>query len=159
MVYAKEQIPGDELPQWLRSSGAYFLHVVLACIGVFLISIFLGAGVGWLNEKLADAIFTESFYPGVIVVGLLVGYAANKFLQSKFVLWFWILPAILILWDFYDFRHIYGWRGTFNYLFLRKNCDDCVESLLMVAPFYGSIAYSLGAWAALKLNSRRAART
>lgn len=155
MAQSEQLSPADRLAVFLRGLGAYFFQAIfVAWVGVFLISLFLGAGVAWLNEKVADALFSESIYPGVIVVGLLIGYAVNKFLRSKFVLWLWIVSILPILYDFYCFRHS-GWRDTFNYLFLRRNCGECIEPFFTVAPFYGSVAYSLGAWAALKRNSRR----
>lgn len=154
MAYSKTLKPEDELPKWLPKLGAYFLHIVLAWIGILAISLFLGAGVSWLNDNLAGAIFFESPYPGEIVLGLLIGYAANKVLRSRFVLWFWVLPTLPILDEFYGSP----WRDTFHYLFVAR-CTNCIEQLFIVAPFYGSIAYSLGAWVALKQNSRRTVST
>jgi hypothetical protein len=77
MAYSKQPNPDDELPQWLRRFGTYFVHVVLASIGVFVIGIFLGLfleflGLEKLNlgERVIDFIFLWGpAFPGEAMLG------------------------------------------------------------------------------------------
>ena len=134
---------------WLRNCALYFVHAVVAGIGVFLTSMFLGAGVESLNQKFGDSLFSAPIFPAEILLGFILGFAINRFLKSNSAKWAWILPAVWLFSDFPSSVGDTGWSYTLSYLFVGK-CSDCVEVTFLVAPFYGSMAYSLGAWIALK---------
>ncbi len=145
----KEQNTNGTLIRWLRACGFYLIHAVIAGVVVFLVSMFLGAGVEALNHKVGDLLFWAPIFPGEIILGFFAGFAVNKFLRSGSAKWVWIFPALWLLSDFPSSIRSTGWSYTLNYLFGGK-CSDCVEVAFLVAPFYASTAYSLGAWAALE---------
>lgn len=135
--------------RWLRTCAFYSIHAVIAGIAVFLVSMFIGAGIEALNHGAGNLLFWAPVFPGQIILGFFAGFAVNKYLQSRSATWVWILPALWLLSDFPSSIRNTGWIYTLGYLFGGK-CSDCVEVVFLVAPFYGSIAYSLGAWVALK---------
>lgn len=156
MAYSKQPNPGDELPQWLRRFGTFLLHVILIGIDAFVISLFLAVGLEKLNlsERVIDFIFLWGpAFPGESILGFLIGFWVNRFLQSKSAKWAWIPFAVFALWGIYSFKPLGAAYGV-RYLF-GTACVQCADQLLVVNPFVASIAYSLGAWATLKRNSYR----
>lgn len=125
------------------------MHVIIATVAVLLVAFCLGAFVAHFAENIADSLFGSPIFPAEIVLGLVVGFFVNRQLLSKSALWVWILPALWLLSDIPSSVKETGWSYTWNYLFWGK-CADCVEQTILVAPFYTSLAYSLGAWIALK---------
>jgi hypothetical protein len=148
-MMGKEQNNGGTLTRWLRACGFYLIHAVIAGIAVFLVSVFIGAGVEALNRRISNLLFWAPIFPSEIILGLVAGFAVTKSLRSESAKWVWIFPALWLLSDFPSSIRNTGWSYTLNYLF-RGKCSDCVEVAFLVAPFYGSVAYSVGAWIALK---------
>lgn len=158
MAYSKTLKPEDELPKWLPKLGAYLLHLFLASIGVFFISVFLGAGLEKLNvsETVLDSIFLWGpAFPGAATLGFLVGFGVNRLLRSKSAKWAWIPFVAWGLAGIYVNNPLGPVEGI-KYLF-GTTCVECADQMFVVMPLVTSIAYSLGAWLALKRNSHRAA--
>lgn len=155
IMKAEEEHTGNELMYWLKAFGLYLVHVLIGTIGVFLVTVFLGAGAEHLLNAEAggafDAFWGGSVFLPFIILGFLAGFFINRRLQSKSAKWAWIIPTFPIVYDFYSFTNL-GWESTFIYLFAPKHGGG-IEQFVTVAPFYGSIAYSLGAWLALKRRS------
>lgn len=141
------------LIRWLRACGFYLIHAVIAGIAVFLVTTFLGAGVGRLDTKVADVLFGGPIFLPYIVVGAVTGFFINGAVRSKSAKWAWMIPFLPILYDFHSFENL-GWKFTFTYLFGPKQGAG-IEQLFTIAPFYGAVAYSVGAWAALRRKAIR----
>ena len=151
MAYRKEVIPGDELPRWLRSLGAYLLHVVIACVGIPLVSIFFGAALEKLgiSRSAVDLLFLWGpVFPAQALLGFLGGLSVSKFLRSRSAEWAWLPAIALAIWGIYSYEPLGAAYGA-RYLFGTK-CVGCADQLLVVIPLVASIAYSLGAWLLLK---------
>lgn len=135
---------------WGRKVGIYFVHVIIANAGVWAAALLLGV----ISEKIVgsgvtDQILARPIFPLHIVLGFLAGFLVNGRLQSKSALWAWIPTVALLSTYFLPSERIGGLGSTATYLF-GKNCSDCLEQFLVVSPFYASVAYSIGAWLALK---------
>jgi len=134
--------------RWLKGIGFYGIHVLISTVAVFLVAVFLGAGIEhFINARIGDALFAGPVFPVEIGLGLLSGFFINKHLQCKSAKWAWVpFAAIVVLSDFPGKE---GWGYTLKYLF-GTQCGDCVEQLITIGPLYSSIAYSIGAWAGMK---------
>jgi|GEM_PF-5155417 len=143
--------------QFTRSGGLYLVHVFIGTAAVFLITTFIGAGITHLSEKMADRAFGGPAFLAYIVFGFFGGLFINRHLRSDSAKWAWIPWTLVILFDFYSYRK-FGWEFTFSYLFGPPEGAG-VEQVFTVAPFYSSIAYSLGAWAALWRPSMQGIQT
>lgn len=149
----KELNTNGTLIRWLRACGFYLIHVLIAGVAVFLVSILLSAGVEALNYNVGNALFWAPVFPGEIILGFFAGFAVNNVMRSKSAKWAWVLPALWLILDLPSQVRATGWNYTLPYLFAGK-CADCVEVAILVAPLYASIAYSLGALAALRRGGR-----
>lgn len=146
LLFNDEKTP---LRRWLKFAGIYALHAVIAGVAVFLVSTFLGAGVDALNYNVGNLIFWAPIFPSEIILGFFAGLKVNKFLRSRSAEWAWVLPAVFLISDLPSQVRDTGWNYTLSYLFAGK-CADCVEVAILVAPLYASIAYSVGAFVALR---------
>lgn len=145
---AQRTLPSN-LAKLSRGCGFYLLHLVAIGITTFLLAMFVAACIGAVNQRVGDFLFEAPLFPGEIILGFCSGFVVDRFLGSSSAKWTWVVPALLLLSDFLSSIHGSSMSSTSQYFFAGK-CSDCVEVMFMVAPFYTSIAYSLGAWAALK---------
>lgn len=128
----------------------YLLHVAVSTVGVFLCSMVVGAVLEQTStSRLGDLIFTRPPYIGVAVLGLLIGFLMNRRLHSVSAAWVWIFPFFVFLTEILPELRMGDFSGVINYL-LARGCGGCMDQLLIISPFVGSAAYSLGAWAALR---------
>jgi len=135
---------------WVHKIGTYVLHALVASVIVFLTSMLFGVILGeLLGAELGDRIFARPIYPGEIVCGFLAGLVLNRRSQSKSAAWVWIPTATLLSTYFLPSERTDGFASTAAYLF-GPHCGDCFEQVVMVSPFYASVAYSIGAWVALR---------
>lgn len=135
---------------WLRKIGVYALHVLVGTIGVFVVSALLDLILEALSSvSVADAVFGGPVFFGQIGLGFLLGFTLNQQLRSKSAMWVWVLPAVWLIAAIPSaFGSLYGPNG-WGTLFGTKCRPDCLDQLITVCPFYGSVAYSLGSWAGL----------
>jgi len=94
----------------------------------------------------------NSYFPLQIAIGLLAGYVNSVRFKNPIAMWVWVLPAVAVAraifaWHGYSVTENY-WMAVFHHFFWRE-CHlpltrSCAEQFLLIAPFYASIAYSLG---------------
>lgn len=125
----------------------YLLHFLAGSVGVFVVGTLLSS---LFSTRIASELFDGPLFGGDIVLGFLAGFILNRELRSKSAIWAWVLPAIWLIANIPDaFGSLYGSNGL-GVLFGTRCRPDCLDQLLSVDPFYGSVAYSVGAWAALQ---------
>lgn len=133
---------------WPRKVGTYLVHFSVGVIGVFVTAILLASILDPLSLKISAAIFSGPLFLGQLLLGFLAGVTLNRKLRSKSAIWVWVLPAVWLIAAipsaFGSSDGPNGWGVLFG-----TKCGDCLEQLLTVCPFYGSVAYSVGAWAGL----------
>lgn len=135
---------------WLRKSGIYLVHFLIGGVGVFLVGILLAAVLDVVSSpSVSNAVFGGPVFFGDIGLGFLAGFTLNRKLRSKSAMWVWVLPAVWLIAAIPSaFGSPYGPNG-WGVLFGTKCGGDCLDQLLTVCPFYGSVAYSLGSRAGL----------
>ena len=135
---------------WLRKMGIYSLHLLIAVVGVFAVGALVeGILEAVFSLKVAGAVFEGPVFYGQIGFGFLLGYTLNQNLRSKLAMWVWVLPAVWLIWAIRDALNTAWGGGGLGCLLSTKSGDCALEQLIMVCPFYSSVAYSLGSWARL----------
>jgi hypothetical protein len=99
----------------------------------------------------------EPYFPAFIVAGLALGALSTYLLRTRVGAWVWVLPFILLLWNIIPWNvdsDRFYWRDVWNAYFSRDcSNSECLYEFFVTAPFYASVAYSLG-WLAGRLRSR-----
>ena len=107
------------------------------------------------------------YFPVHIALALLLGWLLARSLRDRSMVWVWVLPTIAIGYAFVAiptltptvipfalqagngqsrFYHYFGWGCQF--------VNHCVDQSRFTRLFYASLAYSLGAFLALKIPAR-----
>lgn len=138
---------GKRSTKWLDGIGFYIIHVLISTIAVLAVVVLIGGVIEHItNPRVADKLLAPPFFPAQVTLGLIGGFFVNRYLQCKSAKWTWIAPALLVL--FYAASE-QDWGAAGSYLF-GTNCRDCPVQGFTAGVFCGSIAYSLGAWAAMR---------
>lgn len=152
----------------LRAVVVYVVRALVASVGIVSASFILGLWLHRLSDSAAwrlalRLIFEEPYFPFSNLVGLCCGYLVNRRLQSRSAAWVWVLPAIWLACVIADqIRYAYPgqdlWQDVWNNFFGGGCGFECIGQLIATAPFYSSVAYSLGAWVALSKSKRSGER-
>jgi hypothetical protein len=142
----------QESPSWQLKIGVYLLHCSVAAVGVLLISVLMGAILEKaLTSGLIDPLFNRPACPIQIAIGFTIGLLFNRHMRSRSAIFAWIPAALCLLVDVRAYMQIGGLHYLGDHLF-GTNCGECIERFFVVSPFYASVAYSVGAWLALKTS-------
>ncbi len=153
----------------------FILHFFVSTIGV--------AFAGWIIVARLDvssshhhgwfATFIASQYsPAFWIAGFFLGLVINDYMRNRSAQWIGpICFALLLVLVFADVRFFdhstyyrtvtqgHSWRWEYYQLFSldNGNCggSECLGKLLIVPPVLGSIAYSVGAWLALRHKKKK----
>ena len=159
----------------LRSAVYFLLHQLSAMLGVGICAYFSGIllldvldGVGLkVPGRLLSFILTETpYFPIQTVLGLFTGWSVARRLGHRMMRWVWVFPLILLGFAMATIKTLLpgvtsvllqsGVTQSPGFHYLGAGCrvrDGCLDQLLITMPFYSSVAYSLGAWWAMR-NSR-----
>lgn len=139
----------------VRHLGEVFVPLVIV-VFVALLGSILGLTLhGTRLDKLVP-LFAGPTYLFFILVGLGLGYVVNRRQRSRAPLWIWILPTI---WSAYaaaaDLSSgIHRGESVFDYawntLILAHHELAYISQWGIGAPFFSSVAYSFGAWLAIR---------
>ena len=139
----------------VRHLGEGFVGLVVVVFVAVLGSI-LGLTVYSTRLQILLPLFAGPFYFFFILVGLGLGYVVNRRQRSMAAPWAWILPTI---WSAYvAARDISSGihRGEsvsdyiWNTLILANHELALISQWMIGAPFFSSVAYSFGAWLAIR---------
>jgi hypothetical protein len=125
--------------------------MLLGFLGSFLvIAVFPSAGE---QATLSGQIVAEPIWLPEVLMGILLGGIAYRRLPTKLAFYVGVPPAVLLFssaWHWQQTMAIYDstWDTYFG-----KGCagSECLYELLLTAPFYTSLAYTVGALAS-RLN-------
>jgi len=136
-----------------RHLGETFVVIVFVGIGSI-----LGLALFAARLQMLLPMFAGPFYLFFVLVGLGLGYFINHRKSSKAALWVWILPTI---WAYcsatrdlssgiHTGESVLGY--IWNTLILGNHELALISQWTIGAPFFGSVAYSFGAWLAIRRN-------
>ena len=140
------------LQQAVSTVGALLLGVGAALILATLIAFFTRTPDGNLVDKVvAEPLFKigadNPYYAGPILMAFILGWVARRS-ESRSAAWMWVLPTLSLVWNVMSWKShspLPRWEDV-RANFFTSNCgdSDCIYELLVTAPFYTSVAYSLG---------------
>lgn len=151
-----------------RSLFRYLGHLAIAWPGVT--AVIFGGAVFWgVISQLAhvstawpaiDALVDVPFFPLELAAALALGFCRNRRGQRA-PCWVWLPALAFFVWDAHGVLvqpFDGGWRSVWNtYFGYGCQSSECLGEVLVTAPLYTSIVYSLGALAArLRARARRA---
>ena len=155
-----EEIPG------------FFLHLVIATIGVFLVDaiVYFVFATAFSLLGIGGSSFGTAYNPYFWIPALIIGFLVNRRLGTRSAALIGILGVVflflIIWWDASGlsrseyYVHLTGghyWRYAVQQLLSPSDRDcgssECLGKLFFTVPTVISVAYSVGAW--LGLDSRR----
>ncbi len=147
------------------------LHVPIAILGTLLVAIVLGWPVGAIFSRfgMRRFLFAMPYNPFLWISGALLGLFVNRFARNRSACWVGAIALVymfaIMVWDISIFRrsdyyatltHGHYWKYEFGQLFSPDNAtcsaSECLGQLLVTFPVVASVAYSIGAWLALRFR-------
>jgi hypothetical protein len=130
------------LQQVVSTVGALLLGSVAALILATLIAFFTRTPVD-LFKIGAD----NPYFACPILMAFILGWVARRS-EIRGAAWMWVLPTFALVWNVVTWKSyspLPRWEDV-RENFFTSNCGDsaCIYELLITAPFYTSVAYSLG---------------
>jgi hypothetical protein len=113
-----------------------------------------------VDQRVFRVLVDNPYFLGPIVAAFVLGLFSNRVWKTNAGFWVWLLPAVILVWNVFSWKSYTSrsnladaWANYFG-----SDCGDseCLNEVLVTAPFYTSVMYSLG-WIAMHLL--RAART
>jgi hypothetical protein len=163
----------------LRSIVIFAAHQFIGSLGVVYLSTYVVSAFGGLLAIIYDLfghsfstrplhwIMTETpYFPIQIAIGAGLGWTLYRRFRHLSMLWVWIVPfsilsyAVVALPTFSDtsiFNKAGGLQSSLSHYF-GWGCqprDRCFDQILITLPTYSAVAYSLGAFLARKMESKR----
>jgi hypothetical protein len=138
----------------VRHLGEVFVALVIVVFVAVLGSI-IGLKLYGRLDRLVP-FFAGPTYLFFILAGLGLGYAVNRRQRSRAALWVWILPTI---WSVYEVALDMGsgihhgesvWDYIWNILIFANRELAYIGQWVIGAPFFSAVAYSFGAWLAIR---------
>jgi hypothetical protein len=131
---------------------------VLGAIGALLSSIVVGlltrnSGPGNFVDHLVDqrvfrVLVDNPYFLCPIVAAFVLGLFSNRVWKTNAGFWVWLFPALFLVWNVFSWKSSTSrsnladaWANYFG-----SDCDgsECIYEVLVTAPFYTTVAYSVG---------------
>jgi len=130
----------------VHSFFAYLAMAIGTVVSVLLAVVVPAIGS---NQTFLGHVVSEPIWGMQILAGFLAGRALYKYLPSRVALAAWVIPGILLLWNVLSWRTMSKYDSAWD-TFFGNGCSssECLDQLLLTAPFYTAVAYSLGAFLA-----------
>jgi hypothetical protein len=149
--------------------GAFVLGAICGLVPSIVIALLLkNSGPGNFVDHLVDqrvfrVLVDNPYFLGPIVVAFALGILSHRVWKTKSALWVWLLPTIVLVWNVLTWKSYTtrsNWADAWaNYFGSDCGGSECLYEVFVTAPFYTSIAYSLG-WIAMRvLGPARTAHT
>ncbi len=137
----------------IATVGAILAGIVLVQGSAVLLAAFTAndSGGNFGDHVVQQRIFLlldEPYFIAPILAGLTLGLFGRRVFCSDVSKWVWVVPAALLLvgvatWRNGGFRPY--WQDVWNNYFGSKcGSSECLYEWLLTAPFYTSVAYTLG---------------
>jgi hypothetical protein len=125
------------------------LAVILCPIVSFLIVLVAGDTVLHWSASWYALLFRSLFSPFYWAVAVLIGFWFNRRMRHHSACWVWVLPILTV--SLLLMRYSVPKAEYYEQL---STChDECLAAMLLTVPSMNCIAYSIGAWLALRSRS------
>jgi hypothetical protein len=144
---------GFVLHQFIATVGALLLGTVVVFLLAALVAVFTRTPSEGLLERVTEPPLFKlgadnPYFVGPILMAFVLGWTSRRYLDSRAAAWVWVLPALALVWNLMTWKSYspLGHWADVEANFFTTNCgdSDCLYELFVTAPFYTSIAYSLG---------------
>ena len=152
----------------------FVIQSIVATLGAFVLGAFGGLvpsivvalltknhGPGNFVDHLVDqrvfrVLIDNPYFLAPIVVAFVLGLLSNRVWKTNSGFWVWLLQTLILVWNVFSWKS-YTSRSNLadawaNYFGSDCGASDCLYEVLVTAPFYTSVAYSLG-WIAMRVLS------
>src|ERR1700730_5136764 len=172
-----QQMQHDARRRWITDTAipSFVIQLVISTLGSILVGIvavnipaaFLaiitknksgGNFVDRLVEQPVYFLLNEPYFITPIVAGFILGKFSSRFFRSASAAWVWVVPMTILVgsvatWKTGGFSPY--WRDVWNnYFGSQCGSSECAYEWLVTAPFYTSVAYTLG-WTSKNLIRQR----
>jgi hypothetical protein len=138
--------------RWLNEFLGFLIHELLAVILCPLVTLFIVLVVGLtafhLSASLYALMFKSLFSPFYWGAAVPIGFWFNRRMGHHSACWVWVLPILAISLLLIGFR--VSMAEFYERLFTCR--DECISAMLLTVPGMNCIAYSIGAWLALRFQ-------
>jgi hypothetical protein len=146
-------VPGFIIQLLASTAGAMVIGTIAGIIPAVLIAAVTKntSGGNWADHIADQPILRavgEPYFALPVVAGLFLGVMSGRFFRSSSAAWVWVVPTIILVWNLFSWQN--GgyrpyWPDVWNNYF-GSNCgsSECLYELFVTAPFYTSVAYTLG---------------
>jgi hypothetical protein len=137
-------------PKWILLVQ-YIGHAILASYGIFLADFMMERLIGEMASPRnlhLDRIFLGPTFLVPIVMGFVLGGFLGKDLPVLSSRLIFILPLSLMAWEIWGFSDpCISKLASIRDNFFGEHCSgsECLDELLLSAPFFSSLAYAIGA--------------
>jgi hypothetical protein len=154
----------------LSTPGSFLLHASVAMVisPIVVFVVVLSAVLIFNNSRGIDSVLNAggAANPLLWVPGLMLGLLVNRFVLKSTACWVWLAGVVWMAYGMFASLHAYharfsgicspldNIRGGF-FSFASNYCGGGENVFLFTVPTLSSIAYSLGAWTALRFGSRQ----
>ena len=116
-----------------------------------------------VDQRVFRVLVDNPYFIGPIVVALVLGVLSNRVWKTNTGFWVWVFPTLILVWNVFSWKS-YTTRSNLadawaNYFGSDCGGSECLYEVLVTAPFYTSVAYSLGCIAKHVLRPAQAAHT
>jgi hypothetical protein len=153
--------------QWLWKLGMIAMHALVAMVVTVILGVILAGELGHALKLSSQNRWVDVPYSPVIWgTALICAYLLNVRFQSRASMWVWTFGLtwfVILLADvlrFHDPRWCQGcslardiWNTYFAWDYRKCADSNCLGEVFGTTPLVNSIAYSLGAWLAMRSKS------
>src|ERR1700733_11574386 len=143
----------------ISTIGSILIGVIVVLICVLIAGVLMGTiSGGRIFESRIFMFVNEPYFLAPIVAGFTFGFIGRRYFQSKIGAWVWVLPAAFLLIGISTWKNggfLPYWRDVWNnYFGSQCGAYECLYEWLLTAPFYTSVAYTIG-WICKSLIQHR----
>lgn len=146
------------LHQFIATYGVSFTAPLVFALGFKILFVF---GQNYSKRDFYSIVAESPYFPVQIIFALILGWLLGRSLQQKSMLWVWVFPCVILCYKMIATPLPITERASILATsfpgqslvshFFGSGCrpqNHCFDQVLITLPFYGSLAYSTGAFLA-----------
>jgi hypothetical protein len=146
-------LPSFLIQQLVSTVGAMLVGLLAVIVPAVVIAATTRntSGGNWADHIVDQGVLRaaeEPYFVFPILAAFVFGVLSHRYSLSLSALWVWVLPAAILLWNVFTWRNG-GYRPYWpdvwnNYFGSDCGSSECAYEFFVTAPFYTSLAYTLG---------------
>jgi hypothetical protein len=130
------------------SSGSFAVSIPAIVLAAVTRNTSGGNFADHVAEQPIYVLLNEPYFIAPIAAGFLLGLFGHRLFRSSLAVWVWVVPMVILIWSVATWRNE-GFRPYWtdvwnNYFGSQCGSSECAYEWLVTAPFYTSVAYTLG---------------